>query len=147
VDCRQGAYRYAAPLWTAKWKFAPVPVECWTLHAILSAGEPPVFEAKLSKYKGEEIEVHTQAEADAIIAAASSADWKVASVTQKEKRRFAPPPLLRQSSSRRPTTAFGIPPSALCRWRNVCMRASSWGRRLGRANHHAHDSVRVSNDA
>src|SRR5712672_2902354 len=68
------------------------PVEYWTLHAILAAGEPPVFEAKLTKFKGEEVEVHTQAEADAIIAAAKSAAWKVASVTQKEKRRNAPPP-------------------------------------------------------
>ena len=47
-----------------------VPVEYWTIHAILAAGEPPAFEAKLTKYKGEDIEVHTQAEADAIVAAA-----------------------------------------------------------------------------
>src|SRR6202045_4998048 len=68
------------------------PVEYWTLHAILAAGEDPIFEAKLTKFKGEEVEVHTQAEADAIVAAAQSAAWKVASVTQKEKRRNAPPP-------------------------------------------------------
>src|SRR5580704_13393042 len=69
-----------------------VPVEYWTIHAILAAGEPPVFEAKLTKYKDEEIAVHTQAEADAVVAATKSAQWKVAGVTQKEKRRFAPPP-------------------------------------------------------
>src|SRR6202140_2854319 len=40
-----------------------VPQEYWTIHAILAAGEPPAFEAKLTKYKGEDIEVHTQAEA------------------------------------------------------------------------------------
>ncbi len=62
-----------------------VPVEYWTIHAILAAGEPPAFEAKLTKYKGEDIEVHTQAEADAIVAAAGNAQWKVAGVTQKEK--------------------------------------------------------------
>src|SRR6202042_1563832 len=32
------------------------PVEYWTIHAILAAGEPPAFEAKLTKYKGEDIE-------------------------------------------------------------------------------------------
>lgn len=68
------------------------PVEYWTIHALLAAGGPPVFEAKLTKYKGEDIEVHTQAEADAVVAATGSAQWKVAGVTQKEKRRFAPPP-------------------------------------------------------
>ena len=65
-----------------------IPVEYWTIHAVLAAGEPPTFEAKLTKFKGEDIEVHTQAEADAIVAAAGSAQWKVASVTQKEKRRY-----------------------------------------------------------
>src|ERR1700751_5477441 len=45
------------------------PVEYWTLHAQLAAAEPPTFEAKLAKHKGEDIEVHTQAEADAIAAA------------------------------------------------------------------------------
>ena len=69
-----------------------VPVEYWTIHAVLAAGEPPTFEAKLTKYKGEDIEVHTQAEADAIVAAARQAQWTVAGVAQKEKRRYAPPP-------------------------------------------------------
>jgi len=48
------------------------PVEYWTLHALLAAGEPPVFESKLTKFKGEDVEVHTQAEADAIVAATRS---------------------------------------------------------------------------
>ena len=69
-----------------------IPVEYWTIHAMLAAGEPPVFEAKLTKYKDEEIKVSTQAEADAIVAATQVAPWKVASVAQKEKRRNAPPP-------------------------------------------------------
>ena len=68
------------------------PVEYWTIHALLAAGNPPIFEAKLTKFKGEDVEVHTQAEADAIVAATGSAPWKVASVAQKEKRRNAPPP-------------------------------------------------------
>jgi DNA topoisomerase-1 len=68
------------------------PVEYWTIHALLAAGEPPAFEAKLTKFKGEDLEVHTQAEADAIVAATQSGSWKVAGVTQKEKRRYAPPP-------------------------------------------------------
>src|SRR6266478_5416488 len=46
-----------------------VPQEYWTIHAMLDAGEPPIFEAKVSKAK-----------------------WQVTSVTQKEKRRNPPPP-------------------------------------------------------
>jgi DNA topoisomerase-1 len=69
-----------------------VPQEYWTIHAMLDAGEPPIFEAKLSKYKGEDIEVGNQEAADKIVAAVGKAKWQVTSVTQKEKRRNPPPP-------------------------------------------------------
>jgi DNA topoisomerase-1 len=69
-----------------------VPQEYWSIHAMLDAGEPPLFEAKLSKYKGEDIEIHNQEGADAVLAAVNKAQWEVASVTQKEKRRNPPPP-------------------------------------------------------
>src|SRR6202008_4788063 len=45
------------------------PVEYWTIHAMLDGGQPPLFEAKLFKHKGEDLEVHTRAEADAVVAA------------------------------------------------------------------------------
>jgi DNA topoisomerase-1 len=69
-----------------------VPKEYWTMHALLAAGEPPSFEAKLVKFKGEDLEIPDEAEAQRILAAVEHAVWQVASVTQKEKRRFAPPP-------------------------------------------------------
>jgi DNA topoisomerase I len=69
-----------------------VPQEYWTIHAMLDAGEPPIFEAKLFKHKGEDIEVTNQEAADKIVAAVSKAKWQVASVSQKEKRRNPPPP-------------------------------------------------------
>jgi DNA topoisomerase-1 len=69
-----------------------VPREYWTIHAMLDAGEPPIFEAKLIKYTGEDIEVSNQEAADKIVAAVSKAKWQVASVTQKEKKRNPPPP-------------------------------------------------------
>ena len=69
-----------------------VPQEYWSIHAMLDAGEPPVFEAKLSKYKGEDIEVANQEAADKIVAAVSKAKWQVTSVAQKEKKRNPPPP-------------------------------------------------------
>src|SRR5712675_1540673 len=125
------------------------PVEYWTLHAILAAGEPPIFEAKLTKFKGEEVEVHTQAEADAIVAAAKSAAWKVASVTQKEKRRNAPPPF----------TTSKLQQAAYNRLRFTAKRTMSLAQRLYEGvemgqdgsvaliTYMRTDSVRVSNDA
>jgi len=69
-----------------------IPQEYWSIHAMLDAGEPPLFEAKLAKFKGEDIEIHNQEGADAVLAALNKAKWEVASVTQKEKRRNPPPP-------------------------------------------------------
>jgi len=69
-----------------------IPQEYWTIHAMLDAGDPPLFEAKLAKFKGEDIEVKNQEAADKIVAAVEKAKWQVASVTQKEKKRNPPPP-------------------------------------------------------
>jgi len=69
-----------------------VPVEYWSIHAMLDAGQPPIFEAKLHKYKGEDIEVSNQEAADKIVAAVGKAKWEVASVNQREKKRNPPPP-------------------------------------------------------
>src|SRR5580693_8121629 len=125
------------------------PVEYWTIHALLAAGEPPAFEAKLTKFKGEDIEVHTQAEADAIVAAAGKTQWKVAGVTQKEKRRFAPPPF----------TTSKLQQAAYNRLRYTAKRTMGLAQRLYEGvelgqegsvaliTYMRTDSVRVSNDA
>ena len=126
-----------------------IPVEYWTIHAALGAGEPPVFEAKLTKYKGEDIEVHNQAEADAIVATASKAPWKVSNVTQKEKRRYAPPPF----------TTSKLQQAAYNRLRYTAKRTMALAQRLYEGvelgdegsvaliTYMRTDSVRVSNDA
>jgi len=126
-----------------------IPVEYWTIHAILAAGEPPAFEAKLTKFKGEDIEVHNQAEADAIVAAVGKAQWQVAGVTQKEKRRFAPPPF----------TTSKLQQAAYNRLRYTAKRTMGLAQRLYEGvelgeegsvaliTYMRTDSVRVSNDA
>jgi len=69
-----------------------VPKEYWTIHARLQASEPPIFQAKLWRYKGEEIEISNEAHATRILGELKGAKWQVAEVVQKEKRRNAPPP-------------------------------------------------------
>ncbi len=69
-----------------------VPQEYWTIHALLDAGQPPLFEAKLFKYQGADIAVANREAADKVVAAVSNAQWEVVSVAQKEKRRNPPPP-------------------------------------------------------
>ncbi len=126
-----------------------VPQEYWTIHAMLDAGEPPVFEARLTKKKGEDIEVKNQETADAIVAAVSKAKWQVASVALKEKRRNAPPPF----------TTSKLQQAAYNRLRYTAKRTMALAQRmyegveLGEEGSVAlitymrTDSVQVSNDA
>jgi DNA topoisomerase-1 len=69
-----------------------VPKEYWSIHALLAAGEPPAFEAKLIKFKGEDIEIRNEAEAQRIVTEAGSAVWCVAAYTRRDRRRNAFPP-------------------------------------------------------
>ena len=126
-----------------------IPKEYWTIHAMLDAGTPPLFEAKLSKFKGEDIEVMNQADADKVVAAVQKAKWQVASVAQKEKRRNPPPPF----------TTSKLQQAAYNRLRYTAKRTMSLAQKLYEGvelgqegsvaliTYMRTDSVRVSNDA
>ena len=126
-----------------------VPREYWTIHAMLDAGQPPFFEAKLTKHKGEDVEVPNQEAADKIVAAVSKAKWQVESVAQKEKRRYAPPPF----------TTSKLQQAAYNRLRYTAKRTMALAQRLYEGvelgeegsvaliTYMRTDSVRVSNDA
>jgi DNA topoisomerase-1 len=126
-----------------------IPKEYWTIHALLDAGTPPLFEAKLNKFKGEDIEVVNQEAADKVVAAVQKAKWQVASVAQKEKRRNAPPPF----------TTSKLQQAAYNRLRFTAKRTMSLAQKLYEGielgnegsvaliTYMRTDSVRVSNDA
>ena len=126
-----------------------IPQEYWSIHATLDAGEPPLFEAKLSKYRGEDIEIHNQEGADAVLAAVNQATWKVASVAQKEKKRNPPPPF----------TTSKLQQAAYNRLRYTAKRTMALAQRLYEGvelgeegsvaliTYMRTDSVNVSNDA
>ena len=126
-----------------------VPQEYWSIHAMLDGGQPPIFEAKLSKYKGEDIEVANQEAADKIVAAVSKAKWQVASVTQREKKRNPPPPF----------TTSKLQQAAYNRLRYTAKRTMAIAQRLYEGvdlgeegsvaliTYMRTDSVHVSNDA
>src|SRR5246127_812245 len=126
-----------------------VPQEYWTIHAMLDAGKPPLFEAKLIKHNDADIEVKNQAAADKIVAAVSKAKWQVASVAQKEKKRNAPPPF----------TTSKLQQAAYNRLRFTAKRTMSLAQKLYEGvelgdegsvaliTYMRTDSVHVSNDA
>ncbi len=126
-----------------------VPQEYWTIHAMLDAGQPPLFEAKLFKHKGEDIAVSNQETADKIVATVSKAKWQVAGVTQKEKKRNPPPPF----------TTSKLQQAAYNRLRYTAKRTMSLAQKLYEGvelgdegsvaliTYMRTDSVNVSNDA
>jgi len=126
-----------------------VPKEYWTIHAMLDAGEPPIFEAKLYRHKGEEIEVTNQETAQRIVDAVAKADWQVDSITQREKKRNPPPPF----------TTSKLQQAAYNRLRFTAKRTMALAQRLYEGvelgdegsvaliTYMRTDSVHVSNDA
>ena len=126
-----------------------VPKEYWTIHAMLQAGEPPAFEAKLLRHKGEEIEIPNQEAADRILHELEGASWNVATVQQKEKRRYAAPPF---TTSKLQQEAYNKLRFSAKRTMMLAQRLYE-GVELGEEGSVAlitymrTDSVRVSNDA
>ena len=126
-----------------------VPQEYWTIHAMLDASEPPIFEAKLTKYKGEDIEIGNQEASEKVLAALKKAKWQVATVTQKEKKRNPPPPF----------TTSKLQQAAFNRLRYTAKRTMSLAQKLYEGvelgeegsvaliTYMRTDSVNVSNDA
>src|SRR5262249_18443627 len=79
-----------------------VPEEYWNVFSRLAKPEPgaeggkdaPEFEAKLIKRDGETIKIGTDEQSKAVLADLERADWRVATVTTKERKRHAAPPFI-----------------------------------------------------
>jgi DNA topoisomerase-1 len=71
-----------------------VPVEYWTLEAELEGKSPPSFRARLAKLDGTKAEVPDRATADALLEELRKADYRVATVERRERRRNAPAPFI-----------------------------------------------------
>ena len=69
-----------------------VPKEYWTIHALLAAGEPPASKPSSSSTRARTSKSRTRPRRSESSPPLIAPIWQVASVAQKEKRRFAPPP-------------------------------------------------------
>jgi DNA topoisomerase-1 len=68
--------------------------EYWNILAQLAGPVPPDFDAKLIKRAGANIKVSNGTEADAVLADLRRAEWIVASVATKERKKNAVPPFI-----------------------------------------------------
>ena len=72
-----------------------VPEEYWTLDALLKVGKPATtFKARFYGTQDAKLEVHTQAEADAILSELEGADYRVDSVKKGTRKRKPMPPFI-----------------------------------------------------
>jgi DNA topoisomerase I len=65
--------------------------EYWTVSANVEGKNPPAFDARLVKYQGQDLEIPDQAAADRHVASLGAAEFVVASVETREKRKFPVP--------------------------------------------------------
>jgi DNA topoisomerase-1 len=79
--------------------------EYWSITALLEAGGPPAFEAKLVKWRGEDIALATADATNAVVEAIRTQAFRVGSVEKKERRKNPSPPYttskLQQEASRK----------------------------------------------
>ncbi|MFQ5839319.1 MAG: type I DNA topoisomerase [Candidatus Methylomirabilales bacterium] len=66
--------------------------EYWTIDALLQAGMPPTFSARLVRIDGEKVAVGNEASATAIVRELEGRTFRVHEVATKERRRFPVPP-------------------------------------------------------
>jgi DNA topoisomerase-1 len=71
-----------------------VPVEYWSLHARLSAKQPPEFEATLREVAGQKASLTNEAETQALVTRLDGQRFVVRSVTRGERRRNPAPPFI-----------------------------------------------------
>jgi DNA topoisomerase-1 len=64
-----------------------IPKEYWSITAKLEAGAPPPFEARLIQFNREEVDLHNEAEARAILKALEGQAFVVQKVETKERKR------------------------------------------------------------
>ena len=71
-----------------------VPVEYWPFKAELAANEPPAFTADLWKVGGKPAQIGSAEEAEALAGRIEAAEFTVAEVTEKERKREPAPPFI-----------------------------------------------------
>src|SRR5438093_197216 len=74
-----------------------VPVEYWSLHAMLAGKRPPEFEATLREVRGEKASLATEVDTRALMGGLEGRAFVVRSVTRGERRRNPAPPFITSS--------------------------------------------------
>src|SRR5262245_29448285 len=91
-----------------------VPLEYWSLAALLEGAVPPSFTARLVEWQEQKIDNKKsrleQAEVEKIVASLHGAEWVIDEVEKKERRRFAAPPFITSKLQQEAAQKLGFQP-------------------------------------
>jgi DNA topoisomerase-1 len=125
------------------------PEEYWSLTALLEGAEPPPFKAKIAKVDGKKATLPDEKTTKGLVAAVKDAEWKVASVQAKEKKRNPAPPFitsqLQQAAARR--HGFGVRKTMMVAQRLYEGKEIGERGSIGLITYMRTDSTRVSDEA
>jgi len=71
-----------------------LPTEYWSVTANFEGKNPPPFEAKLFKFNSSKVELRNEEETSSLLAAIKDAEYSVANIEKKERRRNPSPPFI-----------------------------------------------------
>ena len=118
-----------------------VPEEYWTIEAFFKD-----FETNLEKYKDEKVEIHTEEEADAILAKLSK-EYKVENIEEKEKNKAAKEVFKTSTLQQVAVNKLGFPASKTMKIAQKLYEGVSTGNETsGLITYMRTDSVRISDE-
>ena len=125
------------------------PEEYWSIIARLAAGQPPEFEAKCVARDGQKISLGSEADAAAVLQSLEAAEWRVASVSLKEKKKNPPPPFITSKLQQDAARRHGYPVAKTMRLAQGLYEGKDLGEQgsVGLITYMRTDSPRVSEEA
>jgi DNA topoisomerase-1 len=128
--------------------------EYWSVTAQLDAAQPPRFSARLTRIGDnrldpEKFRIENQESAQDLVARLRDAEWRVAKVERKERRRFPTPPFITSRLQQEASRKLGYAPSRTMRIAQRLYEGVELGAEgpVGLITYMRTDSVRIADDA
>ena len=129
-------------------------IEYWSVTAQLDGAHPPRFAARLTRLGDQRLDpekfrVEDAAAAEGLVARLRGAEWRVAKVERKERRRFPTPPFITSRLQQEASRKLGYAPSRTMRIAQRLYEGIELGADgpVGLITYMRTDSVRIADDA
>jgi DNA topoisomerase-1 len=131
-----------------------VPVEYWSLTALLEGRVAPSFEGKLVQWQGKKIDnkkvrIESEGQVQAITKSLDGVPWVIGKVEKKERRRFPAPPFITSRLQQEASRKLGYQPNRTMQVAQRLYEGVELGSdgSVGLITYMRTDSTRVSTDA